>query len=312
MSRALSVGVGVGASLWLAAVLRVHLRGRVRHRLARQLFDQSAFLAPYNVLMYAFSAVSCRPFLDARELPALGPLREAWRTIRAEGERLLEEGWVRPATAHDDIAFNTFFRRGWTRFHLKWYGTPLPSARRLCPRTVALLESIPEVNAALFAVLPPGGRLGAHRDPFAGSLRYHLGLRTPNSEACRIEVDGVPYAWRDGEDVVFDETYVHSARNDSDTPRLILFCDVARPLRTGPVRALNRLVTRYVVGVTAARNVAGEPLGVVNRVAPAVYAAREFFHGLKKLLGRRAYYGVKYALLGVGVVGLAAAFLRGL
>jgi hypothetical protein len=31
------------------------------------------------------------------------------------------------------------------------------------------------------ALLPPGGDL-AHRDPFAGSLRYHLGLSTPNSE----------------------------------------------------------------------------------------------------------------------------------
>ena len=42
----------------------------------------------------------------------------------------------------------------------------------------------------MFAVLPPGGKLGAHRDPFAGSLRYHLGLVTPNSDKCRILVDG--------------------------------------------------------------------------------------------------------------------------
>ena len=28
----------------------------------------------------------------------------------------------------------------------------------------------------MFASLPPGGRLVQHRDPYAGSLRYHMGL----------------------------------------------------------------------------------------------------------------------------------------
>src|SRR5689334_24353903 len=35
--------------------------------------------------------------------------------------------------------------------------------------------------------LPPGGKLVQHRDPYAGSLRYHLGLVTPKSPGeCRI------------------------------------------------------------------------------------------------------------------------------
>ena len=100
----------------------------------------------------------------------------------------------------------------------------------LCPRTVALVQSIPTINGAMFAMLPAGGDLGRHRDPFAGSLRYHLGLVTPNSDACRIFVDGEPYSWRDGEAVMFDETFIHWAENRTDVDRLILFCDVERPL----------------------------------------------------------------------------------
>ena len=46
----------------------------------------------------------------------------------------------------------------------------------------------PSIEAAMFTMLPPGGELGAHHDPFAGSLRYHLGLVTPNDDACWIEV----------------------------------------------------------------------------------------------------------------------------
>ena len=76
----------------------------------------------------------------------------------------------------------------------------------------------------MFALLPPGGKLDAHRDPFAGSLRYHLGLVTPNSDKCRILVDGVPRVWRDGEAFMFDETFIHSAENTTDVSRMILFC----------------------------------------------------------------------------------------
>ena len=113
--------------------------------------------------------------------------------------RLFDEGFIRAAAKNNDWGFYSFFKSGWKRFYLKWYDDFLPSARTLCPKTVELLNSIPTVHGAMFAMLPPGGKLGAHRDPFAGSLRYHLGLVTPNSDKCRILVDGVECVWRDGE-----------------------------------------------------------------------------------------------------------------
>jgi len=82
----------------------------------------------------------------------------------------------------------------------------------------------------MFAMLPAGGKLGAHRDPFAGSLRYHLGLVTPNSERCRILVDGMECVWREGQAFMFDETFIHAAENATDQNRIILFCDVERPI----------------------------------------------------------------------------------
>ena len=68
-------------------------------------------------------------------------------------------------------------------------------------------------------------------DPYAGSLRYHLGLVTPNDDACYIDVDGERHSWRDGQGVVFDETYIHEAYNQTTQNRIILFCDVERPLK---------------------------------------------------------------------------------
>lgn len=273
--------------LFLGSALFVHLRGRVRFRFTRQLFNHSTLLAPYNALMYLFSAVPAKPVLDPAGFPELAPLAAHWTTIRDEATRLSDEGHIRAALAHNDVGFNSFFKRGWKRFYVKWYGDPLPSAAALCPRTVALLDSIPTVKAAMFAVLEPGAKLNPHRDPFGGSLRYHLGLVTPNSDDCFIEVDGERLVWRDGVPLVFDETYIHWAENRTGTTRVILFCDVERPLRTRLVRGLNRWVSANVVKVSATQNVPTEPVGALNRLYAAVFPLLAGVNGAFGRLKRR-------------------------
>ncbi|MEP7042881.1 MAG: aspartyl/asparaginyl beta-hydroxylase domain-containing protein [Dokdonella sp.] len=268
--------------LYVASVLYVHLRGRARLKFGRQLVDHSGLFAPYNLLMYAFSAVKAAPILERPKFPHLDPLRDGWREIREEALHLFDEGYIRAAEKHNDASFGSFFKEGWKRFYLKWYGEPLPSAHALCPNTVALLDKIPSVKAAMFALLPPGSKLNPHRDPFAGSLRYHLGLITPNSDDCRIFVDGQLYAWRDGEDIVFDETFVHWAENRTDQTRVILFCDVERPLHTAPMRALNRFVSRVLGQATATQNLADEHVGAVNRLYALTHRVGELRKRFKR------------------------------
>ena len=275
----------------------IHLRGRVRHRLGRQLTDHSTFMAPYNSLMYLFSEVPAKPFIDLEHFPELAVLREQWQLIRDEGLRLFDEGYIRAAAKYNDLGFNSFFKSGWKRFYLKWYDDFLPSGRELCPQTTALLEQIPSVHAAMFALLPPGSRLPSHRDPFAGSLRYHLGLATPNSEDCRIVVDGELYYWKDGEAVVFDETYIHRAENQTQTQRLILFCDIERPLSNGVVRAINRWIGRPLARAAATQNMEGEKVGVLNKAFGYVYHFRLLAKRVKKW-NKTAYYVLKWLLLG--------------
>jgi beta-hydroxylase len=284
--------------LFVAAALFVHFRGRVRHTLVKQLSDHSTIMAPYNALMYLFSAVPARPILDPRSIPELDVLRANWQAIRDEALALMDQGSIRAATGHNDLGFNSFFKNGWKRFYVKWYGAPIPSAQASCPKTVALVESLPNVNAAMFALLPPGGKLNRHRDPFAGSLRYHLGLVTPNSDRCRIYVDGEPYWWRDGEDLLFDETYIHSAHNETDVTRIILFCDVERPLRTPVMRAINRLFARHVMRAASTQNFETEPVGLLNRVYAVFGRSSDFLARLKRR-NRTAFRTAKYALIAV-------------
>src|SRR5690349_22246179 len=283
--------------LFIASAVYIHYRGRVRHGFLRQLTDHSSLMAPYNALMYLFSAVPNRPYVEVDRFPELAPLRDEWHTIRDEALSLFDEGRIRAAAKYNDLGFNSFFKTGWKRFYVKWYDEPLPSARGLCPNTVALGQSIPGVNAAMFALLPPGSKLGAHRDPFAGSLRYHLGLVTPNADTCRIVVDGEPYSWRDGEPVMFDETFIHTAENRSDVTRIILFCDVERPLRFAPMRWLNHLMEMTVIRASQTENAPGDHVGVLNHVFNGAYRVRRIGKWIKKK-SRFAHYTLKWLLLG--------------
>jgi beta-hydroxylase len=282
---------------FLVTGVYIHFRGRVRHRLGRQLTDHSTFMAPYNTLMYLFSAVPPKPFIELEHFPQLDCLRENWQTIRDEGLRLFDEGYIRAAAKYNDLGFNSFFKSGWKRFYLKWYDDFLPSARNLCPQTAELLASIPSVHAAMFALLPPGAKLPSHRDPFAGSLRYHLGLATPNSESCRIFVDGELYYWKDGEAVLFDETYIHRAENQTNQQRLILFCDVERPLSNPIARGLNRWIGRPLARAAATQNMEGDKVGVLNKAFAYVYHFRLLTKRIKKW-NKSVYYLLKWTLLG--------------
>jgi beta-hydroxylase len=283
--------------LFIASAVYVHYRGRVRHGFLRQLTDHSSLMAPYNTLMYLFSAVPNRPYVDVARFPELGPLKDNWQTIRGEALQLFDEGRIRAASTYNDLGFNSFFKTGWKRFYVKWYDEPLPSAQALCPKTVELVQSIPGVNAAMFALLPPGSKLGAHRDPFAGSLRYHLGLVTPNADTCRIIVDGEPYAWRDGEPVMFDETFIHTAENKSDVTRIILFCDIERPLSNRVMRAVNHFVKSTLIRASQTENMPGDRVGVLNHVFNGAYRVRRIGKWIKKK-SKFAHYTLKWLILG--------------
>lgn len=302
----------MGLSIWtvikwllvtgfVASALHVHLRGRVRHGVLRQISDHSNFLAPMNSFMLLFSRVPRTPYLSPSHFPDLAPLTAQWEAIRDEAVAMQSAGAIKASAQLDDVGFNSFFKTGWKRFYLKWYDDAHPSAATLCPKTTALLRSIPSVKAAMFAELPPGGRLVRHRDPYAGSIRYHLGLVTPADPACYIDVDGERYYWKDGEAVVFDETFIHYAENKTDCNRIILFCDIERPMRFRWAQAVNHFFAKHLVAAAASPNSAGDKTGGLNRVFVHVMKARLFFKRLKAW-NKRVYYAGKWVLfIGIGV-----------
>jgi beta-hydroxylase len=130
----------------------------------------------------------------------------------------------------------------WKTYFLYGYGFKSEANCARCPQAARLCAQIPGMKTAFFSILAPGKHLPAHRGPYKGVMRYHLGLLIPEpAEQCGIRVDTETRHWHEGESMIFDDTYEHEAWNNTDRTRVVLFVDFVRPLRA-PARWLNAAV----------------------------------------------------------------------
>jgi beta-hydroxylase len=225
---------------------------------------------PFNCLLYLFTQSRAqKAIINPADFPELQPLQQNWQIIRDEAINLYKHQYFEKtkqegAQSSYDLGFRTFFKYGWSKFYLTWYGHTHESAQKLCPKTVELVNKIPTINGAMFSLLPVGSQLTRHLDPVACSLRLHMGLLTPNKDSCYINVDGQNYSWRDGELFMFDETFLHFAKNDSDQYRLILMCDVERPMFL--IGSVINFFYKGLMRMTVVPNMDGDSRGLVNTI----------------------------------------------
>ena len=90
-----------------------------------------------------------------------------------------------------------------------------------------------------------------------------LWKRPFDADTCKIFIDGEPYYWKDGEDVLFDEPFIHYAENKGEVTRLILYCDVERPIGNGVTARLNHLLAKPLVRASKTQNIEVEPVDVL-------------------------------------------------
>jgi beta-hydroxylase len=187
-------------------------------------------------------------FLPTAAFPWAGELEANWTAIRDELDAV-RGGPELPALIDLIPGERYVADRRWRMFMLRYYGRSITANAARCPRTEALLARVPGLLSANFSVLRPGARITAHHGIFGGLLRYHLGLRVPaRAEGCGIRVAGETRHWREGGSLLFDDTRLHEAWNDTDEDRVVLLLDVVRPLPI-PLRWLNDAMVRLLARV---------------------------------------------------------------
>lgn len=207
-----------------------------------------AIVAFVERLNLSHSKVGNPPIYDNAQFPWTRAIEAAAPAIRAELEQVLTRQADLPGFHELAADVATISQdRGWKSFILCGYGFRSKANIAQCPRTWDACRNIPGLTTAMFSILEPGKHLPAHRGPYNGVLRLHLGLIVPEPrEQLGIRVENEVYRWREGEAVIFDDAYEHEAWNRTDRTRVVLFVDFIKPLRF-PANWINRLLLSLAV-----------------------------------------------------------------
>ena len=204
-----------------------------------------------EIIMAEFIRPVAPPYINVREEygDTLQPLLDNIAIIQEEARQIpLWTAW--PEQAHYSSP------ESWTVFplcycfpahdvsRLRW----IPKTSSLVPRTVQMLQCIPQLRTALFSRLAPETTLTAHTgwsDLANHVYRLHLPLVVPGDNGSSIDgidgdvddgkhlcgtwVDGCVETHAVGRFVAFDDSKVHRAFNYSKEERVVLILDVIRP-----------------------------------------------------------------------------------
>jgi beta-hydroxylase len=112
---------------------------------------------------------------------------------------------------------------------------------------------------------------------------------------------------------MFDETYVHWVKNETDQTRVILFCDVERPLSNRLMTRINRAISAWLGRATAPQNLDDERVGGINQAYAWSKNFSDRFSGVVKQWKRRnpKAYRILRPVLAVVVLTLLGYWLFG-
>lgn len=192
-------------------------------------FWRELIRAPYEAAFKTPAVVDVLP-----HFPAAAELREMFQEFRREalaittGRELPSNHEIMP---HQRTFFE-FDQIPWKMVTLRAYGYDYPENQAQMPLMERFLKAHPEVVSATVSVFPPKKHLRPHRGPFKGVWRYHLAYLVEElgegTTAAELVIDGTTYHLSEGDDLLWDDTFMHEAINRSDNPRIVLLLDVFR------------------------------------------------------------------------------------
>jgi aspartate beta-hydroxylase len=218
--------------------------------------------------LFYFPGLPPGPYHDPNLQPWVNTLKDGFEAIRDDALRVLTQ----------DGHFENFiqFREGvpveqylggqkpaWEAFFFYRHGTRYDEHHVRCPETSKVLESIElcriegESPEILFSVMTPGTDILAHHGVTNVRSVMHLPLVIPEGAFLMVHGGG-EHHWKPGEPVLFDDTYLHSARNPSPHTRMVLLMDCWNPHLTLPEKQAMKLLLETISGFRRASEQYGE------------------------------------------------------
>lgn len=201
-------------------------------------------------------------FIEPASHPLVAPLLAGYAEMLCEFEEALStERDIEPFLGAAHAPGNDGYVSGpagssWDALFFFRHGRRYDSNHLRFPRTSALLDSLdlcridgqaPEI---CFSILRPHTRIEPHHGVTNARVVIHIPFRVP--PGCHLELLGVGrHYWREGEPLVFDDTFEHAAENPADAPRGILLMDAWHPELTPPERAAFRAIIEAITRMEA-------------------------------------------------------------
>jgi aspartate beta-hydroxylase len=190
---------------------------------------------------FYFPDLPTSPFVDPFLQPWARQLQLAFPEIRDEALRVWNEDQkfqnfldISEHGRMDDYVRANGKDAAWEAFFFYRHGERFESNHVRCPQTSAILEGMDLCRIAdhapeiCFSVLKPATHILPHYGVSNVRLVMHLPLLVPSDCALRLIDEGVHH-WREGELVMFDDTFKHEAWNRSAQTRIVLLMDCWNP-----------------------------------------------------------------------------------
>lgn len=209
---------------------------------ARAIFRRGAerrlFPSEYQRSLYNVDRLTARPLWtteQTRETAQLAALQRNWRAIRAEAEQLLEpgdadapNGGVRFVAEAENLRDSG----NWQQFELFARGRRVARNCARTPLTCSIVDGFAAARTCSrgqvkFSWMEPGTHVWPHCGPTNCRLRAHLGLSVPKRTFLRVANKW--RTWREGEWLIFDDSFEHEVWHNGTEPRLVLIVDIWHP-----------------------------------------------------------------------------------